>query len=153
MDPDQPITEVQTMEGLVEGALAGQRFNTILTGVFAGIALLLVAAGIYGVMSYFVAHGTHEIGIRIALGGGRPGVLKLVVWRGLKLALLGAGAGIVAVVASIKVISAMVFGVSPADVFTVAGGALFITVVGLLGSLIPAHRATRVSPLTALRSE
>jgi predicted permease len=153
LDPDQPLTEVQTMEGLVEGALAGQRFNTILTGLFAGIALLLVAAGIYGVMSYFVAHGTHEIGIRIALGGGRSGVMTLVLRRGLKLALLGAGVGIVAVFASIRVISAMVFGVGPADVLTVGAGALFIVVVGLLGSLIPAHRATRVSPLTALRSE
>jgi putative ABC transport system permease protein len=153
LDPDQPLAEVQTMEGMVEGALAGQRFNTILTGLFAGIALLLVAAGIYGVMSYFVARGTHEIGIRIALGGGRPGVLKLVLRRGLKLALLGAGVGIIAVFASIKVIAAMVFGVSPADALTVGAGAVFIILVGLLGSLIPAHRATRVSPLTALRSE
>jgi ABC-type antimicrobial peptide transport system permease subunit len=77
----------------------------------------------------------------------------LVLQRGLKLALLGAGVGVVAVVASIKVISAMVFGVSPADALTVGAGALFIVVVGVLGSLIPAHRATRVSPLTALRSE
>jgi putative ABC transport system permease protein len=153
VDPDQPISEVQTMAGVLRDQFAGQRFNTLLVGTFAAIALLLGAAGIYGVVSFFVAQASHEIGIRMALGAGRGRVLGFTLLRGLKLALIGAVIGTGGILASTQVIRSLLYGASPVDVPTMIGGALALLAVAMLASLIPARRAASVSPVTALRSE
>ena len=112
-----------------------------------------MAAGIYGVMSFFVAQRTHEIGIRVAMGASWSGVQKLVLGQGLKLAAIGVGVGLVGVFATTKLTESMVYGVSPTDPVTVAGGTLFLVAIGLQGSLLPAQRATRVDPILALRED
>jgi predicted permease len=153
VDGDLPISQIRTMEGVLSEQFAGQRFNTLLVGLFAGIALLLVAAGVYGVVSFFVAQTSHEIGIRMALGAGRGRVLGLTVLRGLRLALIGAVIGTGGVFASTQVIRSLLYGASPVDIPTIIAGVLALVGVGALASLIPAQRAARVNPVTALRSE
>ena len=153
VDPDQPISDIRTMEGVLGEQFAGQRFNTMLVGLFAGIALLLVSAGVYGVVSFFVAQSSREIGIRMALGAAQGKVLGLTILRGLRLASIGAAVGVGGIFASTKVIRSLLYGASPVDVPTMIGGVLVLILVGLLASLIPAQRAARVSPVTALRSE
>ena len=141
------------MSEVMSGQFAGQRFSLILTVIFAAVALILVTAGIYGVMSFFVAQGTREIGIRIALGSGQKRVINLVVKRGLALTLIGSVLGVGGVFATTRVMRNMLFGMSPIDIPILAGGTIFIIVVGLFGSLLPALRATRVNPVNALRIE
>ena len=109
--------------------------------------------GIYGVMSHLVSQRQHEIGVRVALGANPGRVLGLVLRQGLRLAVIGVGIGLVGVMATTKLTESMVYGVSPADPTTVAGGMLFLVAVALLGSLVPARRATRVDPILALREE
>ena len=123
----------------------------ILIGVFASLALILVAAGIYGVMSYFVSQRNHEIGIRMAMGADRRGVLALVLRQALRLAVIGVGVGVAGVFATTKLTESMVAGVSPTDPTTLAGGILFLMAVGITATLVPARRATRVDPILALR--
>lgn len=153
VDPDQPISEIRTMERVLGEQFAGQRFNTMLVGIFAGIALLLVSAGVYGVVSFFVAQTSREIGIRMALGAAQSKVLGLTILRGLKLASIGAVVGVGGIFASTRVIRSLLYGASPVDVPTMIGGVVVLVLVGLLASLVPAQRAARVSPVTALRSE
>jgi ABC-type antimicrobial peptide transport system permease subunit len=153
VDPDQPISEIRTMERVVSDQFAGQRFNTMLVGLFAGIALLLVSAGVYGVVSFFVAQSTHEIGIRLALGAARGRVLGLTMLRGMRLAAVGAAVGVGGIFATTAVIRSLLFGASPIDIPTMIGGVVALGFVGLVASLVPALRAARVSPVTALRSE
>jgi predicted permease len=153
VNPDQPITEIRTMEGVLNDQFAGQRFNTLLVGIFAAIALLLVTAGVYGVVAFYVAQSTHEIGVRMALGAGRGRVLQLTIWRGLKLAAIGGILGIGGIFATTTVIRSLLFGASPVNIPTMIGGLLLLVCVGLLASLVPAQRAASVSPVTALRSE
>ncbi len=153
VDPHQPLSEIQTTAGLLGSALARRRFNTLLIGVFATIALILVAAGIYGVMSFYVAQRTHEIGIRVAMGASWSGVQKLVLGQGLKLATIGVVVGLVGIFATTKLTESMVYGVSPTDPATLIAGIVFLVGVGLLGSLLPALRASRVDPILALRDE
>jgi predicted permease len=153
VDPDQPISEIQTMAGVLSDQFAGQRFNTLLVGIFAAIALMLVAAGIYGVVSFFVVQTSHEIGIRMALGAGRARVLGLTLARGLKLAGIGAVIGVGGVFASTRVIRSMLYGASPVDIATLIAGVFTLIGVGVFASLVPARRAARVSPVTALRTE
>ena len=141
------------MEAVLSGQFAQQKFNLILTTVFASVALLLVTAGIYGVMSFFVAQGTREIGIRIALGAGQRRVIRLVVRRGLAMTLVGSALGLGGVFATTQITRTMLFGMSPIDIPVLAGGAVFIILVGMVGSLIPALRATRVNPVNAQRIE
>ena len=153
VDPDQPISEIRTMEGVLSEQFAGQRFNTMLVGIFAGIALMLVSAGVYGVVSFFVAQTSREIGIRMALGAAQSTVLKLTILRGLKLASIGAVVGVGGIFASTRVIRSLLYGANPVDIPTMIGGVLTLIGVGVLASLVPAQRAARVSPVTALRSE
>ena len=153
VDPDQPISEIRTMERVLGEQFAGQRFNTMLVGIFAGIALLLVSAGVYGVVSFFVAQTSREIGIRMALGAAQSKVLGLTILRGLKLASIGAVVGVGGIFASTRVIRSLLYGANPVDIPTIIGGALALICVGVLASLVPARRAARVSPVTALRSE
>jgi len=153
IDQDQPLSAIRTMEQVIAGSRARRRFITLLTGLFGSLALVLVAAGIYGTTCYYVAQRTHEIGIRMALGARRAGILKLVVGQGLKLAMIGLALGQVGVAASTRLTASMLFGVSPTDPLTLVGGALLLTVVAVLGSGVPARRASKVDPIAALRRE
>lgn len=125
----------------------------LLLAIFAGVALVLAAVGIYGVMSYSVAQRTHEIGIRMALGAQTGAVLKLAVGHGLKLLLVGIVIGLGAAFLLTRLMSTLLFGVTPTDPFTFTAISLILLAVGLLASYIPARRATKVNPLAALRYE
>ena len=153
VDADQPVTDVATMEEIVNTSLAPQRFNMLLLGAFAGLALILASVGIYSVLSYAVRTRVHEIGIRMALGA-RPGdVLCMIVSEGMKPALLGVGIGLATAVWMGQLLTKMVFGVKPADPLTFAAVALLLAAVALAASVIPAYRATKVEPMKALREE
>jgi ABC-type antimicrobial peptide transport system permease subunit len=153
LDPDQPILQLRTMQARLDEFYAPWRFNMLLFGVFALVALLLGAVGIYGVLAYAVTQRTHEIGIRLALGAQRRDVLWLIIRQGLALALIGVTLGLVAALALTRVIQNLLFGVSATDPATFAGIALLLLGVALVASFIPARRATKVDPLTALRQE
>jgi len=153
IDRNIPISEVQTMTSVVDQSTAASRFYLVLLGTFAAIAVTLAAVGIYGVMSYSVSRRTHEIGIRMALGAEPSSVLRFVVRQGMTLAFIGAGVGVVAAFALTRLMGRLLYGVGPADpaTFAVVTGALCS--VALAASYLPARRATRVDPLTALRSD
>lgn len=153
VDREQPVSRIRSMEEVLSGQFAQQKFSLLLTTIFAAVALVLVTAGIYGVMSFFVAQGTRDIGIRMALGSGQRRVINLVVKRGLVLAAIGSVVGLGGVFATMQVTRTMLFGMSPIDIPSLIVGTAFIVVVGLLGSLVPALRATRVNPVNALRLE
>ena len=150
---DAPITRVRPMSQVLADSVASSRFNMILMTVFAGVALIMASIGLYGVISYAVSQRTHEIGIRMALGASRPSVLGLVVRNGMTLALVGAGLGVVASLGLTRLISSLLYGVSPTDPLTFLTITLIITGVSLLATVVPAHRATRVDPMVALRYE
>jgi predicted permease len=152
-DSEQPIFDVQTMDRRVSDSVAGRRFSMVLLGIFAGLALLLASVGIYGVISYTASQRAHEIGIRIALGARRANVLGMVVWHGLRLSLIGIGAGLAAAVGLTRLMSSMLYGVRPTDFVTFAAVSLLLAGVAVLASYIPARRATRVDPIVALRYE
>lgn len=151
IDKDQPVSNIQTMEEVVSESIARQRFSMLLLAIFAGVALVLAAVGIYGVMSYSVAQRTHEIGIRMALGAQTGTVLKLAVGHGLKLLLAGIVIGLVAASLLTRLMSTLLFGVTPTDPLTFTAISLILLAVGLLASYIPARRATKVDPVIALR--
>jgi predicted permease len=153
LDPDQPVTDVMTMDQLLDQSLDDTRFYLQVLGIFAAIAVFLALMGIYGVMSYFVNDRTREIGIRIALGAKPADVLRLVIKLGLKLAVLGVVIGLALAIGLARVIASFLFGVKPTDPMTYAAVAAALTVVALLACFIPAHRATNVDPMSALRSE
>jgi putative ABC transport system permease protein len=153
IDPNQPITNIMTMEDVLSASLGDYRFYMELLGIFAGLAVLLAAVGIYGVMSYSVSERTHEIGIRMALGA-RPGdVLGLVTKLGLMLTSIGVAMGVALAFGVTRLISTFLFGVKPTDPLTYAAVALSLAAIALLACYIPARRATRVDPLIALRYE
>ena len=152
-DRNLPISEVMTMDGVVADATAQPRFEMLLLGVFAFVALALAAVGIYGVMSYSVARRTHEIGIRISLGASRGSVLLLVVRQGMLLALVGSAAGLAGALALSHLMTKLLYGVVPTDPFTFVAVAMLLLVVALAASCIPAQRAMRVNPMVALRHE
>ena len=153
IDKDQPISNIKTMEEILADSIARQRFSMLLLGLFAGVALLLAAVGIYGVMSYSVAQRTHEIGIRMALGAQTGAVLKLAVGYGLKLVVAGVLIGLVAAFVLTRLMSTLLFGVTPTDPMTFALISLLLVGVAAVASYIPARRATKVDPLIALRYE
>ena len=152
IDKDLPVT-ITTMDQIFSDSLAGQRFNTLLLGIFASVALLLAMIGVFGVINYSVAQRTHEIGIRIALGAQRGDVFKLVVGQGLLLAVIGVGLGAAGALAVTRLITGLLYGVSPTDGSTFVIVSLLVTAVALLACYLPARRATRVDPLVALRYE
>ena len=153
IDRNVPISNVQTMSSVANQATAESRFYLVLLGAFAAIALTLAAVGIYGVMSYSVTRRTHEIGIRIALGAEQGTVLRFVVRQGMTVALVGAGVGLVAAFALTRLMGRLLFGVGPTDPTTFAVVTTTLCAVALAASYLPARRATRVDPLTALRSD
>jgi putative ABC transport system permease protein len=153
VDKDQPVSNIRTMNDIVSESVARQRFSMLLLGVFAGIALLLAAVGIYGMMSYSVTQRRNEIGIRMALGAQKSDVLKLTVGGGLKLVLIGVGCGLGGAFMLTRLMSSLLFGVGATDPGTFITISAILVSVALLASYIPARRATKVDPLTALRYE
>ncbi|MDQ3069661.1 MAG: FtsX-like permease family protein, partial [Acidobacteriota bacterium] len=152
MDPELPVEDIRTMEAAIEGTLTSQRFSALLLALFAAVALALASVGIYSVLAYIVRGRSREIGIRTALGARTGDVLRLVVMEGMTPALIGIGVGAVAALGSAKVLERLVFGVSAADPLTLGAVAGTLALVALLASLVPAYRASRVDPLTALRA-
>ena len=153
LDPDQPIAEVKKMSDWVNSSVAAPRYRTTLLTLFAALAMILAATGIYGVMSYSVAQRTHEIGVRMALGARRIDVLKMVVRQGMVLTLIGVVLGLVAAFALTRVMSSFLFGVTAKDPITFGVVAALLMAVAFVACFVPARRATKVDPLVALRYE
>ena len=153
IDPDQPVSDVRTMEQVMADTFSRARFNTLLLGLFAGLATLLAAVGIFGVMNYSVTLRAHEIGIRMALGAQQSRVLMLILRQGLLLTLIGIGIGLAAALALTRVMSGLLFGVGATDPVTFAAIVLLLGVVSLIACYLPARRATKVDPMVALRYE
>jgi putative ABC transport system permease protein len=153
IDKDLPVTDIAAMPDAVNASVAQPRFQTLLLGLFGALALILAAVGIYGVISYSVIQRTHEIGIRMSLGAQPSQVLRLVMGQGVKLALAGIVIGSAAALALTQLMRSLLYEVSPADPLTFAGIAALLVGVALAACYIPARRAMRVDPMTALRYE
>jgi predicted permease len=153
VDPDSAGLTVMPLTDYISAAWFGPRLASIFLGVLGGISLLLAGVGLYGVMAYSVSQRTREIGIRMALGAGPGGVLRMVMASGLLLALIGIGSGLAITLAATPNLAHLLYRVSPADPLSIAGASLFLAAVAAIASLIPALRATRVDPIVALRQE
>jgi putative ABC transport system permease protein len=153
VDPTLPVFGAQTLAQTLSDSLAQRRFSMEMITAFAATALLLAAIGIYGVISYMVTERTQEIGIRLALGAQRQNILSMVLGQGLRLAISGAAAGLVGAVIVARLMVSLLYGVNPTDPFTFVSVALLFIAVALLACYLPARRAIRVDPMTALRYE
>ena len=153
VDKDQPVSDVMTMEQRVAKSVAAKRFVMFLLGAFSVLALGLAAVGIYGVMAYLVTQRTQEIGVRMALGAQKRDVLRLVVGKGMVLAIIGTAIGLVASLALTRLMRSLLFEVTPTDGLTFVIVSVVLLTVALLACYIPARRATKVDPLVALRYE
>jgi predicted permease len=153
MNSEQVVYGEQTMEEIISSSISDRQFSMVLLGAFAALALLLSSIGIYGVISYLIGERTHEIGIRVALGAQRKDVLALVLGEGVKLALLGAAIGIAAGLGLTRLMADLLYGVSATDPLTFAAVPIVLLGVAMLACYIPARRAMRVDPMTALRYE
>jgi putative ABC transport system permease protein len=153
VDRDIPLRDSVALDDVVANSVSQQRFNMLLLGAFAGLALLLAAVGIYSVLSYSVKRSVPEIGIRLALGARLGDVLRTVVFEGMKPALIGVALGTVGALGLGRVLSSMIYGVKPTDPVTFIAVAVLLATVALLASMVPAYRATRVDPMVALRYE
>jgi ABC-type antimicrobial peptide transport system permease subunit len=153
VNPDVPVRDVVTMDELVTNSLSQQRFNLMLLGAFAALALILAAIGIYSVLSYSVRRRVQEIGIRLALGARISDVLRMIVFEGMRPTLLGVGIGAIAALALARVMSSLVYGVKATDPLTFLAVAVTLAIVALSATIIPAYRAARVDPMVALRYE
>ncbi len=152
LDPDVPV-KFSTFAVEMSGWLADRRFLLLLVGSFAAAAVVLVATGLYGVIAFFVTRRTQEIGIRMAIGAQRSDVLRLVLGEGLRLTVSGVAIGVVASLVATRLVSSLLFGISATDPLTFAGVAVLLSLVALAASYLPARRAMRVDPVTALRYE
>ena len=152
-DHDQPVIQIRTMENVVSESMWLHHVSASMLGIFAAIALVLAAVGIYGVLSYSVNRRTHEIGIRVALGATRGDILRMVVGEGLLLTLIGLGAGILAALSLTRLLARLLYGIRPADPLTFVSVSLLLAGVAILASYIPARRAAKVDPMVALRYE
>jgi putative ABC transport system permease protein len=153
IDKDLPVTDVESFPEAVGASVAQERFRTLLMSSFSGIALILAAVGIFGVISYSASQRTHEIGIRMALGAQRRNVLRLILGQGAKLALLGLGAGVLAALLLSRLMGSLLYGVSATDPLTFGTVAIVLLGVAVTACYIPARRAMRVDPMVALRHE
>jgi putative ABC transport system permease protein len=153
VDANQPLSAAESMDRVIANSVAPRRFQMMLLGLFALLASVLAAIGIYGVIIYSCSQRTREFGIRIALGAGRQDVLSMVVRQGIKLALMGVGLGIGGALALTRLLSSLLYGVKPTDPLTFFVASFVLTVVALIASYIPARRAGKVDPTVALRHE
>jgi putative ABC transport system permease protein len=153
LDAGVPLSDVRTVEAFIDASLLPQRFVTLLLGSFAGVALVLTLLGLASVMAYTVAQRTHEIGVRTALGAQASDVLKLVLWQGVRRTLLGLALGLVGALALTRLLGRWLYDVTATDPWTFVCVTLLLTAASLLACYLPARRATRVSPLLALRAE
>jgi putative ABC transport system permease protein len=153
VSPNQPIPQIQSMEQVLRSSVAAERFNARLLTALAVLALILAAAGIYGVIAYSVARRTHEIGVRMALGARSGQVLRLVLRQGLLMALVGVVAGAVGALFLTRLLVSFLHDVSPTDPLTFVTVALLLMGLALVACYVPARRAARVDPLVALRYE
>jgi putative ABC transport system permease protein len=148
-----PVAHIRTMDEVMGGSTARQRFNMLLLTIFGAVALLLAAIGIYGLIAYSVAQRAREMGIRMALGADRSVICKLVVWQGMRLALAGVVAGIAASFGLTRLLSTFLFGVKPWDPSVFVSAPLFLTAIALVAVWLPAARASKADPVRALRAE
>jgi predicted permease len=153
IDPEQPVEEMESMESIVHGALDPWRFALSLLGGLAAVATVLTGVGLFAVGSYLVRERTKELGIRMAVGASRSSIMKLVLSQSLKLALLGSVAGFALTFAVVHLMNSMVYAIRPNDPIIFLSVAIFVAAISLLAAYIPARRATRVEPLSALRQE
>jgi putative ABC transport system permease protein len=153
IDRQIPIGDIASMDELLAGSLAQQRFNMLLLGIFALLALMLATIGIYGLTAYAIGQRTHEIGIRMALGAQRRDVLRLIVGEGATLVISGIVIGLLGGLALTRLMRSMLFEVKPADPATYVAVAFLLALVALLACYVPARRAARVEPMAALRQE
>jgi predicted permease len=153
LDKSLPLVDVKTMEGYVSDAMAAPRFDTVLLGIFAGLALLLTAIGLYGVISYSVTQRMHEMGIRIALGAQSTDILRMIMRQGLLLAMVGVGIGLAASLGTARIIASLLYGIRATDIGTFVAIAAVLMGVALVASYVPARQATKVDPMVALRYE
>jgi len=153
VDSSQPVVDLKPMNTIIENSVGSSRFYATLIAAFAGLAVALAAIGLYGVIAHSVVQRTHELGVRIALGAGSRDVLCLVLGQGLKLAVAGSAIGLVGAFALTRLLQALLFGVKPRDPATFLGVTLLLVGVALVASYIPARRATKIDPVTALRHE
>ena len=151
--PDLPVVDVMSMNDVIAQSVSPQRFNMLLLASFAGLALILAAVGIYSVLSYTVRRRVREIGIRMALGASNNDVIRMVLADGLKPILVGVALGLAAALALSRVVASLIFGVRATDPLTFAAVALLLLLVGILATIIPAYRATRIEPVRILREE
>jgi putative ABC transport system permease protein len=153
IDPGVTLAQIGTMEQALGLSVSQPRFDTMLLALFAGIALLLAAVGIYGLVAYSVAQRTHEIGVRMALGAAQADVVRMVVRQGARLAVIGIVLGLGGALALTRLLKTMLFGIGVTDTLTFAAAPLGMMLVVLLATFLPALRATRISPVAALRHE
>ncbi|MGH9693665.1 MAG: FtsX-like permease family protein, partial [Bryobacteraceae bacterium] len=153
VDGQMPVAQIRTMEQVLAEGISRQNFNMLLLSIFAAIALLLAAIGIYGIMAYSVEQRTQELGIRMALGASRKSMLGLIIRQGMKLAGIGVLAGLAVSFGLARLLSSLLYGVKASDPITFAAVAIILTLVAFLATYIPALRAMKVDPLIALRYE
>jgi putative ABC transport system permease protein len=153
VDPQMSTARVRPMEQVIAESLSRQNFNMMLLAIFAGIALLLAAIGIYGLISYSVEQRMQEIGIRVALGAARGDVLRLIVWQGMRLAGIGIVLGLAGAYGVTRLLASLLFGVKATDPVTFGGVAALVALVALGASFAPAHRAAAIAPSDALRHQ
>lgn len=151
--PEQSVTEIQTFDEVIASVTMRRRFNTLLISIFSLVGIVLVAMGVFGMMSTFVTQRQHEIGIRMALGADQIRVLRLVFGYSMRLLGIGIAVGLVVILVSGKLIESLLYAVDPADPIVLMGGTAFVLLIGLLGAFMPALRATRIDPGAALRIE
>jgi putative ABC transport system permease protein len=152
VDPEQPVSNVRTMDDVRDAAVVRPRFLATLLAAFGAAAVLLAAVGIYGLMSYTTAQRTKELGVRMALGASRRAVLRLVLGEGARLAVAGVAVGVLAALALSRVLASLLFGVRATDPLMLVGVSAAMAVIAALASWLPARRAARVDPARALRA-
>jgi ABC-type antimicrobial peptide transport system permease subunit len=153
LDPSAPVSDVASMQQVVDESAGSRRFTTVLLSVFAALAITLAVIGIYGVMSWSVAQRKQELGVRLALGCGTPGIFRLILGRGLKLSAIGLAIGLAATLALSRVLASLLFEVSPHDPWILSCVSLLMLAVSSAACYLPARRATKVDPIDTLRSE
>jgi predicted permease len=153
VDPTIPVYDIRTMPDRMHDSMARQRFAMLMLTGFALFAVILATVGVYGAISYLVTQGTYDIGVRMALGAPRAGIVRLVMRQGLELTIIGVVAGVVGAALLTRAMASLLFGVTPTDLVTFVSVSAILAAAGLLASYLPALRATRVDPVVALRDE